>query len=237
MEERQAAESEITALDQTLALLDPGTPFAQQFARLRMQAQENRSDIVRILDRYFPHDGSVRPTRFGNTMRASRSYALSRWGLDSYAVWPRIELMLNEAERERHLDEKTDLAFFINSALMAAGVAAAYVFDWVWYRPLDDWRRPVLVVAAVLVAYGFYRSAAGVVPRWGDEIRASIDLHRFELYRALGLREPLRHGDDVDLANAINDALLRATPFPDRLRGSATQQTPRDPSQVPEDSF
>ena len=64
----------------------------------------------------------------------------------------------------------------------------------------------------------FYWASITAAIEWGDTVRASIDLHRLELYKGVGLRPPLDFTDEREtVAPALNAALLRGEPIPDCL--------------------
>jgi hypothetical protein len=170
-----------------------------------------RTTAARLLDRRFHRSREkLLPTRFGNAYRAFENYSYTRYGLDFVATWPRIDPLLNEQERELHTNASSDLAFFVNGAVSStiAGVliAADAERDW-WIYPLP-----------FILAFVLYRASIGTVERLGTERRASVDLHRLEMYEKLGLRRPNSPEEERDqLARAINRFLLWGEPIPTRF--------------------
>src|SRR5262245_48899878 len=60
-----------------------------------------RKRAAHHLDMYFPYSlERVMPTRLGNITRAYDQYSNRRWGLDGVTVWPRVEALLTDAERD-----------------------------------------------------------------------------------------------------------------------------------------
>ncbi len=167
---------------------------------------ENSSDAVStraavLLDRQFHSDrAKALPTRFGNAYRACENYSYTRYGLDGIALWPRIDQLLTQQERELHLNAESDLAFFMNGALAAVAVGITSIAVWGFSR----WWAYV----PFIVSYLLYRFAAGAVERVGTERRASIDLHRLELYQRLGLVAPASPEEERTTAKAVNQLLL-----------------------------
>jgi hypothetical protein len=163
---------------------------------------------VRLLDRKFHSQrGKLLPTRFGNAYRAFENYPYTRYGLDMIAIWPRIDALLSEQERELHTNAASDLAFFMNSALGAviAGVVLVADWDlrWWWY------------LLPFVLSYVLYRASVGAAERVGTERRASIDLHRLELYKRLGVRRPTSAVEErAQLARAVNRFLLWGEEIP-----------------------
>jgi hypothetical protein len=175
-----------------------------------------RTWAARVLDRRFHRDRDrILATRFGNAFRATENYSFTRWGLDGVAAWPRIEPLLNEQERELHTNAESDLAFFVNAALGAFATGVLMLVDGLAGEFVHPWWAYVVPFA---VAYAIYRASIGAAERLGTERRASIDLHRRELYGLLGVRAPASFSDERDrVALAVSRALLYAKPISDDL--------------------
>jgi hypothetical protein len=201
-----------------------------------------------LLDRRFPRElDRLLPTRFGNALRAYEDHSYTRWGLDMMAIYPRVDALLTEREQELHWNAYTDVMLFLNLTLGAVAVGMILVADEIAHDRLSGWTQ-VLYAAPFLLAYLLYRFAVGAVERWGTERKASIDLHRLDLYKALGVRNPLTSADERDkIAPAVNDLLLYGHGLPDsmqRLSAAAEEEAPGEPRrprpapvpQLPEES-
>jgi hypothetical protein len=184
-----------------------------------------RGEAAWRLDYRFSEDPNrnLLPTRFGNAIRAFERHARLRWGLNSISAWPRIEMLQSEQQREVEVNARGEVAFFINGCLLAVVAGALLAIDeavtgvtplsfvWVYVFPFA-------------VGYAFYRWAIGAAVRWGNTVRASIDMHRLELYRLVGLREPETFTEERDeLAPALNRSLLYGDPLPDKFRAKASR--------------
>ena len=66
----------------------------------------------------------------------------------------------------------------------------------------------IVIVGAVVISRIAYAASIGAVSRWGEVVRASIDLHRLDMYRRLGLRRPEDFLDERFIAWHLNRALL-----------------------------
>jgi hypothetical protein len=208
----------------------PLRPLRQPFIRLQSRSFDRldriranpsapgRAVAIRLLDRRFHKDRArLLPTRLGNAFRASENYSYTRWGLDGVAAWPRIDALLSDREVELHTNAMSDLAFFLNSTIGAVIVGIALALDEITHTPLEP-RYAFAYVAPFLLAYALYRAAIGAAERLGTERRASIDLHRHELYNRLGLRSPHNFREERStLAPAINQCLLYRKQIPDDL--------------------
>lgn len=180
------------------------------------------------LDRRYPQqEGRLLPTSYGNTMRATADYAWSRWRLDFEAVEDRIALLMSDGERELHMDARTDLAFFVNATIGALAILGTLMADQVAHDVLA-WKPAVFIYIALLVAAAlFYGQAVNMLERLGRLKRASIDLHRRELYDKLGVNRPVDFSDERSMARAVNKALLWGHQLPDYI---AAKADPRDRS-------
>lgn len=88
-----------------------------------------------VLDRHFPIEAEqILPTRFGNAVQAFEHHSLRRWGLDAIPAWPRIELMLTEDQREVQNDARSEVALFVNGALLAVVGGLSLIADGVSHR-------------------------------------------------------------------------------------------------------
>jgi hypothetical protein len=173
---------------------------------------EERTLAAWRLEKFFPHEPEdLLPTRLGNAIRAFELHSNVRWGLDGVTIWPRVDALLNSDERELHVDAKIDLYVFVNAALGAFTVGVCLVVDKAVNAPNSALYWPLYAVPFV-GGYVLYRAALGPAANWGEVVRASIDLHRLDVYEKLGVRAPLSFSDERQLADRINFALLYGTP-------------------------
>jgi hypothetical protein len=170
------------------------------------------------LDTWFPRTlDKVLPTRLGNAVRAWEDYARTRWSLETVVVWPRVEMLLTEQEGKVHADAQTDFAFFVNSSVVSALVGVALALDELVNHRVEPWLAWVYV-APFGLSYLFYRWSLRNAVRWGETIRASIDLHREELYKAFGVAMPSTAAETSQVGIAINRFLLYGDPLPGQAR-------------------
>jgi len=164
------------------------------------------------LDSRFPKDRSeLLPTRVGNAIRAFEQHSNVRWGLDGFTVWPRIEALLSGDERQLVDDARTNLYVFLNGALAAFFAGVCLAVDKAMNGTSWDWA--LYALPFFFVSYFLYIGAISPAVDWGDTVRASIDLHRLDLYRKLGVRPPTSFSDERLLAMSVNKALLFGHPL------------------------
>jgi hypothetical protein len=148
-------------------------------------------------------------------LRATEFHAYTRYGLDTVVAWPRIEMLLGQTEADIHQSARGDVAFFVNTCLGAGVLTVTALTCAVLDRSIS--LGLVSLVGAALVPFA-YRAALESALRWGDAIRASVDLHRLDLYRALGLRVPTTPQEEARVARALTRLLLYAEPLADTVR-------------------
>jgi hypothetical protein len=198
----------------------PGAAIRVQrwsYMRLR-RVYEDRSPANRgrrrlaaaTLDWSFPADpADLLPTRVGNAMRAYEQHSNQRWGLDGITIWPRIELLMSAEERELLTDAQTDLFVLLNAAAVATAVGICLIVDKATNGGGSSW---ALYLVPFALSYLLYRASIRPARRRGSVVRASIDLHRLEIYEKVGLRAPTSLADERHLAVRLNQFLLYGNP-------------------------
>ena len=173
------------------------------------QGDGARSSAAWKLDREFPSSiDDVMPTRFGNAVLAFETHAMKRWGLDSIAVWPRIDMLLSDREGEQQANARGEAAFFVNGSVLASIAGLILVGNQIADCSLSGWAL-LLYAIPFLIAALMARWAAGAAVRWGSSVRSIIDLHRLELYEKLGVRLPRSFTDEREnVAAQVNQALV-----------------------------
>lgn len=161
------------------------------------------------LDRDFPtHASDLMPTRFGNAVLAFETHAKKRWGLDSVAAWPRIDMLLSEREAEQQANSRSEAAFFVNGSLLLTLGGLVLVADQI-ADPRLSGLQLLLYLIPFLGAALLGRWAVGAATRWGNAVRSAIDLHRFDLYEKLGVRRPRSFTDEREqVAESLNQMLV-----------------------------
>jgi hypothetical protein len=176
------------------------------------QPEQDRKRTYTRLDKDFPKSPSaLLPTRLGNVMRAYERHSNVRWGIDGLTIWPRVSALVSDAERQLLVDAEIDLFVFLNAAFGALVVGICLVVDKAIHgNGLWEW---LLYAIPFLVAYALYRMSIGPAVSRGAVVRASIDLHRLEVYEKLGVRKPNSFSDERELGKAVGQLLLYGEPW------------------------
>jgi hypothetical protein len=191
------------------------------------RASPQRTAAATELHRRFPaSEATILPTEFGNVIRAFETHPRRRYGMDGIAVWPRISTMLSDGERSELEEATTDLAFWMNGLVVIAIAGPVLFIERIWHPPggIAETALVELAVAAftTLAVWWAYRQAIAAAIRWGDPVRAAFDVHRLQLYDALGVTRPTTHLADKAAGEAVARMLWFAEPIPDQLRARAT---------------
>jgi hypothetical protein len=171
------------------------------------------------LDSQYPRRrADLLPTSFGNTIRAFELHSSHRWGLDAIAAQPRISLLLSEDEHEAEADARSEAAFFVNLSFFSVLLAAILLVDLAAFRA-GTWDQILAPSIPLLAAWAFYHASIGAAERWGNTVRAAIDLHRLELYTKIGVTTPATFEEERTIIGpAISRCFLYGTRLPDQLR-------------------
>lgn len=170
----------------------------------------------------FPHEKRlVLPTAFGNVVRSFEMHPAERYGLDGVTFWPRVELLLEDGEREVITDAQTNLNFFVNALVGILVVTVLLVADRVPHAESDTetvWQIAVILAAGAFSSVASYRLAISSALLWGDLVRSAFDIHRLEVYEKMGLKTPRTASEEMQLGTAVDRFLLFAEPIADELR-------------------
>lgn len=182
----------LTKLANTMQIL------GKRFDKLTPEELETygRCEAVRAA---YPRMDRLLPTRLGNHLRAAEDYPWHRYRLATGLVWPRLWLLLPEADRKEIEEARTRLdaavRLFVWSLLLGA------------WTPWIIW---VLPVSALGMAWSYWRSIA-LSDVYADLLRAAFDIHRWKLYEALHWPLPENPLDERKKGMDITIYLKRGT--------------------------
>jgi hypothetical protein len=178
-----------------------------------------RTQALKELNKQWPGtERQVLITRLGNVIASFEGHPRTRYNLNGIYAYPRIATMLGEAEREIITDARTDLAFFLNLALLAVLTGTYILVDSVWHGWLLTPAGLAALLVPPLVYMGARTAAVDAAHRWGAAVRSAFDLHRLEFYKQMGLRRPRTQAEEETTANAVNRLLVYGETLPDQLR-------------------
>lgn len=145
----------------------------------------------------FPTKPQLRmPTKLGNIIRAAEEYPDNRYGLEITTVFPRFWLILSpdiKKELSQSLKELFDLVKVIEWLLLGC----------IWVH-LSPW-----VIIPIVIGLLILKSRLLFLARsYGEILRSSFDLYRFDLYRSLYWPLPKRPVEEETLGRELTRFLL-----------------------------
>ena len=154
--------------------------------------------------------------------RAAEAYPAYRYGIDGVPIWPRLVSVMSKGFYNRLEENNNGLAFLANCATLSLFIAVLCVFAslyqlWLGYCAANNC-TPIpyfiqidakayiygqrallyLLIAPLMLAlsYAFYEAALPVLRRYGNLVRTSYDLFRFDLLDALHIEKPKDMDDE-----------------------------------------
>jgi hypothetical protein len=210
----------------------------RNYNRKKINLEEYKYRLVAYYNQSFPPINLILPTRFGNVLRAAETYPANRYGIDAVELWPRLAHVIPSKGMELVDTANNECLFLLNSAVLAtllsglSVLAALYQFilslflleSYPWFEFLTAKLPPyhyqlraiiyvVLAIISLAVAYFFYEASVLNVGQFGDSIRSSYDLYRFDLLRALHLKPPKTFKEEIELWDRIGNFV---TLYPDK---------------------
>jgi hypothetical protein len=207
-------------------------------ARLQ-ELEDQRYYLASELDlRFPPAEPAILPTRFGNILRAAETYPGLRYGIDAVRLWPRLVHVIPKEYYDKIEQSNNGLAFVVNCAVLSlflgilSGLAAGYECLVCWYAYLgkdeilyfilvepkfvDIYFQRIfiyLVICALgfIVSWFFYRASFPIAMQYGNMIRSSFDLFRFDLLHQLKLTLPEDSDTEYELWQKVSEFIATGT--------------------------
>jgi hypothetical protein len=149
-------------------------------------------------------------TRLGNILRSAEAYSQNRYHVDAVALWPRMVWAMDK-EYMLNVDSANDqCSFLLNSSLLSSVFTlmswAASIYSWL--RPSGSFSSIAYLLAgisALIIAWFFYTASLLNVTKYGNLIRSSYDLFRFNLLEKLHLKLPANIDEEKLMWRKISD--------------------------------
>lgn len=169
----------------------------------------------RLVNHFPPDKNDILPTAFGNQLLAAEKYPLVTYGMDIIYWWPRLWLLLSDAERTENEDLVIPLIALLNTttALYVGGIG--YLFCFMDHIPLvielglfTMLFEVGIFTGFIIAGYIFYHLAMLQLIPYGDNIRAVADLHRLDLLKALHLPLPDSIQEEKEIWKNIQEWII-----------------------------
>ncbi len=168
---------------------------------------------------YPPSIEDVLPTKFGNVLKASESYPMSRYGLDGVAFWSRLTHVIPPRYQESIDSSRNELSFLVNISMLSivffALCAIAIVFGPVLTKAspaqllLENWiPYGSAGLIALVNSWLFYKASLYSVGDFGIMIRSAYDLFRLDLLKQFHLKAPVHSADEYQIWDNLNEFII-----------------------------
>jgi len=145
-------------------------------------------EMERLEERYPPTPDRIMATGLGNTIAAFELYPERRYHIDYETLWTRFVPTIMEKKYAGFIEsEKTLLDFFVNLLVVIALLWSVAV---IVFACTGQIVAGVLFILLPLFAYILYKGSCVAASNWGITVKASFDLYRHELKKALNLELP-----------------------------------------------
>jgi len=161
----------------------------QRWRDERTKAAQNAISRYEVLQDRLHHEYPAQAerllsTRLGNVLRSAEDYPVTAYGMDVVFWWPRLWLLLPGAVQNSIEDAFTSLLTLLNLGTLTGIVGVGGGIYLLWER-IVWWQSLAVILAGALLAWVAYRAAVAQARSYGQHIRAAVDLHRFDLLKAL----------------------------------------------------
>jgi hypothetical protein len=129
------------------------------------------------------HLDKMMPTKVGNILRAAELHAYDRYGIDSTIIWPRLRPLLKTEAIAPLEDKKTTLEFMLLMSLL--GILFTIFWCPVIAIYTNRWDLFLLCALGLPLAWVCYQNAIQSALAYGEQVKATFDLYRNDLLKAL----------------------------------------------------
>lgn len=167
-----------------------------------------RDRIKRDLEVYPYEKDWILPTRLGNVMRRAETYSFTQYGIDSVYLWPRLVQVIEDRYNAMIEESRISMDFCVHMAFLLASSAGISVVA--FFLQTGPIRFGTLWGSLLLLglAWAMYLLSLGRAHAWGQMIKSSIDLFRWDLLEQLGVQyKPATMDDERDLWTRISQQL------------------------------
>jgi hypothetical protein len=182
--------------------------------RKRQNLEETKYRLTYYLDHNYPASlSAVMPTRFGNLLRAAEMYP-KRYGIDAVPLWSKLASALpaDNSMMEKINEANNQCQFLLNGSLLGVVfsilclIGASFEgMKWSIDKlgNSNDGNLAIiyllLMLVSLTIARFFYEASLYNVGQFGEMIRATYDLHRFQLLDAMHIELPLTLKDEKEI--------------------------------------
>lgn len=184
-----------------------------EVARRLFQLRQKYYAVVSAYDLNYPDDPTeIMPTRIGNILKASQTYAGTRYGIDGVAFWPRLVHVIPKEYKETIDASRNELSFLFNFATLSIifyilCIMAIFI-EMPHYHPSILFRFIIAGALALLCNWFFSRASTFSVQSYGMLFRSAYDLFRLDLLEQFRVEIPQNSAEEFFVWKNINELIL-----------------------------
>jgi len=173
------------------------------------QELERQQWAADIFDQY-PDEDRLLPTRLGNTLRAAEDEAGRRYNLPTIAIMPRLYPYFSDRFATVYVDRRNQLDAAVRFCAILA--LAAVISAGLLLANGGPWR--LLPAVIVLLAWISYQAAVRAAANFGQALFVALDLHRFDMIKALHYPLPANRAEELDFNERLGKFFTIGYPLP-----------------------
>ena len=168
---------------------------------------------------YPPPHVDVMPTKFGNILKASEAYAVTRYGIDSVQFWPRLWHVIPPSYQQTIENARGELSFLVNMSALSIVFFFLCAGAILLNAPspnhliLDEFLansiRYILAGGLAFLANRFFNRAALLsVGDFGMMIRSAYDLFRLDLLEQFQIKRPKNSNEEYEIWQNLGQLIV-----------------------------
>jgi hypothetical protein len=193
--------------------------------RLQIQQENDRLEQIEAMPSLPYRLERIRPTALGNTFALMEEYPYDRYGIDSVAIWPRLQPLLPDAVKSSIANQKLLLDFLLNLVTLSGILGVEGV-------ALGLARVPVQFaligagIGSLVAAWLLYRASVSVTATMGLFVTGAFDFYRGLVLDKFGLAQPESVEDEQFVWLKLESFLRRGEGFklPPRTKPATTEK-------------
>jgi len=193
--------------------------------RLQIQQENDRLEQIEAMPSLPYRLERIRPTALGNTFALMEEYPYDRYGIDSVAIWPRLQPLLPDAVKSSIANQKLLLDFLLNLVTLSGILGVEGI-------ALGLARVPVQFaligagIGSLVAAWLLYRASVSVTATMGLFVTGAFDFYRGLVLDKFGLAQPDSVEDEQFVWLKLESFLRRGEGFklPPRAKSAAAEK-------------
>jgi hypothetical protein len=144
-------------------------------------------------------------------MRAAEYYPAQRYQMDAVILWPRLLQVLPPTALESLRDSKATVDLMMVVSAFSALFSITSAIGILIFLPIR-WGFFGYVGSGFLLSYAAYLAAVQAALSFGEQIKSSFDLYRWDLLKKLNLEMPATYEEERQIWEQVTGLIFRMYP-------------------------